>query len=157
MIDVYTSKNDAKALPPQISCVCTVVKKLSRKLGRAYDAALAPSGLNVTQFAVLRAIARKPDKPLARVAAALAMDRTSFYRAVVPLERHGWVRLGKGMDARSRTVDLTEQGRKVVADALPAWERVQSQIVDEFGGKRWKEFSREIKRLGQCVGKTAEE
>ena len=102
MIDVYTSYKDSSTSP----CACTTVKKLSRVLGRVYDSALAPSGINVTQFAVMRGIARHDGEPLVRVAEKLQMDRTSLYRAIAPLERDGWIEVAAGVDARSRSARL---------------------------------------------------
>jgi DNA-binding phage protein len=63
-------------------CACTTVRRVSRVLARAFDAALKPSGLNVTQLAVLRAVQRRRGEPLMHVARDLCMDRTSLYRAV---------------------------------------------------------------------------
>src|SRR6516162_9143304 len=91
-------------------CACTTVRRVSRVLARAFDAALERSGLNVTQLAVLRAIQRHPGEPLMRVAEDLCMDRTSLYRAVTPMRRDGWLRISAGADARSRTAELTNKG-----------------------------------------------
>ena len=90
-----------------LPCACTSVKKLSRVLGRVYDAALSVSPMNVTQLAVLRCIVRRRGEPLMRVAEELEMDRSSLYRALHPMVRDGWVEIATGPDARS----LTEIGR----------------------------------------------
>ena len=51
----------------------------ARRLARTYDGALAGSGMNVTQFAVMRALERYMRmNPLSRVADDLAMERTSL-------------------------------------------------------------------------------
>ena len=51
----------------------------ARLLARTYDRAFAGSGMNVTQFAVMRAVERRENEPLSRVADDLAMERTSLY------------------------------------------------------------------------------
>src|SRR5215470_15000956 len=79
-------------------CACTTVRRASRILARAFDVALEPAGLNVTQLAVLRAIQRHPGEPLTRVAEDLCMDRTSLYRAVAPMQRDGWLTISAGAD-----------------------------------------------------------
>ena len=58
----------------------------------ARQGALAASGMNVTQFAVMRAVERHENEPLSRVADDLAMERTSPYRALA-LERNNWIKL----------------------------------------------------------------
>jgi DNA-binding MarR family transcriptional regulator len=151
---VYTSKKDSpkkkqsKAPKP---CACTAVKKLSRALGRIYDSALAPAGINVTQYAVMRSIARHPGEPLARVAAGLTMDRTSLYRAIAPLEREGWIQLEAGSDARSRSASVTRKGAKVLDNAIPEWECLQRQLIGEFGEEEWSAFVGELRRLAECA------
>ncbi len=142
--DVYTSKKDSP-------CACTTVKKLSRILGRTYDAALAPSGINVTQFAVMRSISRHDGEPLARVADELEMDRTSLYRAIAPMERDGWIKLAAGADSRSRAAVITAKGSRLLAKAADNWENVQGSLINTFGKSEWTSLVSELKRLGQCA------
>ena len=59
-------------------CACAIVRRTARLLARTYDGALAGSGMNVTQFAVMRAVERHGNEPLSRVADDLAMERTSL-------------------------------------------------------------------------------
>jgi DNA-binding MarR family transcriptional regulator len=128
-----------------------VVKKLSRVLGRTYDQALAGSGMNVTQLAVMRSIARHAGEPLSRVADELEMDRTSLYRAMGPMMRDGWVALAEGADARSRCAKITRTGSAVLAKAGVGWEKVQKELMGAFGKEAWKALSKEMKRLGDCA------
>src|SRR5262245_66145468 len=88
-------------------CACTTLRPASRILARAFDVALEPAGLSVTQLAVLRAIQRHASEPLTRVAEDLCMDRTSLYRAVTPMQRDGWLTIAAGADSRSRTAEFT--------------------------------------------------
>ena len=74
--DVYTSFKPLATVP--VPCACTSIKKLSRVLGRVYDAALGASPMNVTQLAVLRCIGRRTGEPLIHVAEELEMDRSSL-------------------------------------------------------------------------------
>ena len=67
--DVYTSNK-----PGPIPCACTTVKKLSRILGHAYDAALAGAGVNISQLAVMRCISSRNEEPLVRVAEEMELD-----------------------------------------------------------------------------------
>jgi DNA-binding MarR family transcriptional regulator len=147
MIDVYTSYKDSSTSP----CACTTVKKLSRVLGRVYDSALAPSGINVTQFAVMRGIARHDGEPLVRVAEKLQMDRTSLYRAIAPLERDGWIEVAAGVDARSRSARITRKGERVLSSAAAEWDELQRKLIKSFGKDEWNSLSAELKRLSKCA------
>ena len=132
-------------------CACTTVRRASRILARVFDAVLEPAGLNVTQLAVLRAVQRHAAEPLTRVAEDLCMDRTSLYRAVTPMRRDGWVKVAAGSDARSRTVEFTTKGLRVLEGADPAWGRMQTEIIDRFGRDKWAALVSELERLAACA------
>ncbi len=134
-------------------CACTSVRRVARVLARAYDSALSESGLNITQFAVMRAVLRHPNEPLSRVADDLAMDRTSLYRALALLRKNKWVALDQGSDERSRRASVTAEGQRVVARADMGWAAVQTDVVERFGAAQWTSFVAELKRLADCVAK----
>ena len=137
--------------PIPIPCACTSVKKLSRVLGRVYDAALAASPMNVTQLAVLRCIARRKGEPLMHVAEELEMDRTSLYRALDPMVRDEWIKITTGMDARSRTAVITRKGDRLLKRAGEQWEGVQTRVVERFGRTEWAAFVANIEKLRLCA------
>jgi DNA-binding MarR family transcriptional regulator len=107
--------------------------------------------MNVTQLAVMRAILRRPNEPLSRVAEDLAMDRTSLYRALGALQKQRWVALGAGRDSRSRCATITRRGTLALAEADPGWSGTQTQIVDRFGRAEWQALVRELQRLVDCA------
>jgi DNA-binding MarR family transcriptional regulator len=135
-------------------CACTTVRRASRVLARAFDVVLEPTGLNVTQLAVLRAIQRHPNEPLTRVAEDLCMDRTSLYRAVSRMQREGWLRIAAGADARSRIAEFTPRGRRVLDAADPLWGRVQMAIIERFGRDKWRALVSELERLSALAQAT---
>lgn len=50
-----------------------------------------------------------------------------------PLERRGLLTVTPGVtDRRSRRLALTESGRTLLLEALPAWERAQAEIERRF-------------------------
>lgn len=137
-------------------CACTSIKKLSRVLGRVYDAALATSPMNVTQLAILRCIDRSKGRSLAHVAEELEMDRSSLYRALDPMVRDGWVKTAAGTDARSLTAVITYKGYRLLQKAGEQWEEVQTRVVERFGRHKWAAFVVELDRFRACA-KTSEE
>jgi DNA-binding MarR family transcriptional regulator len=132
-------------------CACTSVRKAARVLARAYDAAMAGSGLNITQLAVMRAVRRHPREPLTRVAEDLAMDRTSLYRALAALARQHWVSLDNGPDGRTRTAAITARGEAALQSADPGWAQTQRRLVQRFGLDEWRRLTAELRRLAQCA------
>ncbi len=138
-------------------CVCATFRRASRILTRAYDARLSKYGFSASELAVVGAILRHPGEPLARVADDLAMDRTSLYRMLAPLERRGWVRTEGGRDARARTVRLTAAGVKAHDEVSPEWAALQTSIVGDFGRTRWRALLRELQALIEVVPEVASE
>jgi DNA-binding MarR family transcriptional regulator len=107
--------------------------------------------MGVTQLAVLRAIDRHAGEPLARVAEDLRMDRTSFYRAIAPMRRDGWIALAKGPTARARSAALTAKGRRALQAVSVPWARTQTAIVERFGRTAWTSLVSELERLAACA------
>lgn len=124
----------------RIRCACTNLKMTARVVGRAYDQALAPAGLNATQYAILVNVARY--QPISQVGLAehLGLERTSLYRAVELMEKKRWLRttpLGEGV---TRMVEVTPAGAEKLAKARPLWEKAQAPFVRKFGAARWESF-----------------
>jgi len=106
-------------------------------MSKLYEGALAPLELTATQFAILVAVRLRGPVPLSRLAERLVLDRTSLYRAVKPLERRGCLRILPGRTRRERAAALTPRGRRLLADALPIWERIQQRVVGGLGPRPW--------------------
>jgi DNA-binding MarR family transcriptional regulator len=124
-------------LPPPGTCTCSQVRRLARQLTSVYDAALAPHGLTVTQYAALATLARaQAPCAVAELGRRLQMDRTTTVRLIAPLAADALVvRADTAGDRRARPLLLTAKGRRRLAAALPAWRRVQ-QDVDACLGER---------------------
>ena len=110
-------------------CTCGVLRRAARAATAVYDSALKPTGLRVTQFAILRILDRAGPLPVTRLAAEAALERTTMARNLDPLERRGLVSItADAGDARSRLAALTDAGRGVLAEAMPHWQRAQAEI-----------------------------
>lgn len=129
-----------------MACACTTLRKASRAVTRLYDEAMAQTGVSIAQFALLRAIARGEPLPLARLADQQVMDRTTLYRALGPLERHGWIAT-KNSDGRAKAVRLTDAGRQVMADATHVWERAQAGLIGKVGSNEWQGLAASLARV----------
>jgi DNA-binding MarR family transcriptional regulator len=110
-------------------CICLHVQRAARALARRFDEAFRPLGLTNGQFSLLMSLNRPEPPAMAPVAALLAMDRTTLTAALKPLARRGLVEiLQDPADRRSRRLKITEQGRSLLAQAAPIWERTSREI-----------------------------
>lgn len=124
------------AAAPPLPCACTALRRGGRALSRLYDEALAGTGLRVTQYALLAALARSGPAPLTALADELVMDRTTLSRNLLPLERDGLVALEPGRDRRTRCARLTEEGARRLDEARPYWRAAQERVTERFGRER---------------------
>ncbi len=140
----YMSNNDTRQTSRDAAdvaaCTCANLRKATRVVTQAYDAALAPTGLRATQFTLLATLSRRPDLPLTQLAEALVMDRTTLTRNLKPLVGRGLIRVYQEADARVRRISLTDDGKRVLDDALPRWREAQSRLVETLGQDRWSGF-----------------
>lgn len=96
----------------------------------AYDETMKPSGLRVTQFSVLRTLARLGPLSVTRLAAEAGLDRSTMGRNLDPLEREGFVRITVGeADHRERVATLTEAGEEAIVQATPFWDAAQREMA----------------------------
>ena len=110
-------------------CYCTQVRRASSNFTKVYDEALRPQGLRITQFSMLRGLARLGEATLTALADELALDRTTMSRSVKLLIDAGWVDFSAGEeDAREKILKLSERGKKKLQDATPAWSKAQAKV-----------------------------
>jgi len=110
---------------------------------RAYDEALAPSGVRITELTMLVAGGVAPDAPLSRLAEVLSLDRTTLTRDLKRLEDRGLLHVVPGEDRRSRVVRLTDEGRAVLADAFHRWRGAQ-QRLGASGAVPWPDVAARV-------------
>jgi len=120
-----------------VACVCGRLRRASRALTQMYDDLMAPCGLRVTQFSLLRTLARH-EQPvrISELAALTLIDRTALSRNLEPLAAQGLVEIVPGQDARTREVALTRAGRTALARATPLWKDAQAEVTRRLGEHR---------------------
>lgn len=134
------SKSERRTATNVAACTCANLRKAARVVTQRYDAALQPTGLKATQFALLATLAKRGDLPLTHLAEALVMDRTTLTRNLKPLIGKGLVSIESEKDQRVRRINLTAKGNRAFENALPRWEAVQSKLVAGLGFERWSGF-----------------
>lgn len=126
------------------TCASGNLRRASRAMTQLYARALAPSGLEPTQFMVLSSCAVHGPVALSELAERLVMDRTTLSRNLQPLAKQGLVAVAAGEDRRQRVVALTGAGRAAMARALPLWEEAQARVTAAFGQERLKALLGEL-------------
>jgi DNA-binding MarR family transcriptional regulator len=127
-------------------CVCLHTRMAARAVTRAYDAALAPLGLEATQFTLLAAIAANPSHSVTAMADRLALERTSLSRNLALLQRKGLISAEQGK-GRSVPYCVTPQGETLLTAAMPLWREVQSGLESGIGESSWSDTRQNLRRL----------
>lgn len=111
------------------ACLCLHVQRAARSLARRFDDAFRPVGLTNGQFSLLMALNRIGKPRMGEASSILAMDRTTLTAALKPLERRGLVEISVDEgDRRSRRLSLTPNGRVLLAEAYPIWQREHAAV-----------------------------
>ncbi len=131
-------------------CAAYQFRRTSRAVARLYDAALAPSGIRSTQFAILTAIAKLQPVPISRVAEILVIDLTTMTRSLKLLQKEGLIQIAPRGLRRQRLLTLTLKAEKALAAAVPLWREMQARFLAELG-KQWQGFRDELEHAAEVA------
>lgn len=132
-------------------CYCMPLRAVSRVVSSIYDDALRPLGLRVAQLNLLAALARMADAATpVKLARFLLIEKSTVSRDLDRLEELGWIE--SVADGRSRRLMVTTAGRKLLEDAMPAWQKAQARLVTLIGKKAAQSFSGMAESLRSRVG-----
>ena len=98
-----------------------------------YDDALAPFGMTLAQFSLLRRVERHQPISISQLGLRADLDRTTMSRNVRVLQRRKWVQLAPGADQREEMVSLAPVGKEAIKRAVPSWAATQQHIEAALG------------------------
>ena len=152
-MQVKSPLRDSLDLTGTGSCAAFNFRRTARAVTRLYDLALEPSGIRSTQFAILTAVAKFQPLSISRVGEILVLDQTTLTRSLRVLQKQGFLQISPRSTRRQRFVNLTDEGAKALALAVPLWRKVQAEFLAMMGGESWRGFRDELERLsGVAVG-----
>ena len=127
--------SNGKLLPCKIThhvhdhCLCLQVQRSARALARRFDEALRPIGITQGQFSLLMSLNQPEPPSMGKVAAFLAVDRTTLTANIKPLEKRGLLKVTvDGRDRRNRRLQLTQAGYRLLIKAMPIWTRTHADV-----------------------------
>ena len=136
-----------KSLLPSLPCMCASLRRASRALTQLYEEALRPTGLRATQFTILQTLSLADEVTQGKLGQILAMDSTTLTRTLSTMARHGWIAKRRGEDRREWRMRLSKAGEIQFKQALPHWEKAQTQLRRQLGD----ELSNNLMKLTQKV------
>lgn len=118
------------------TCHCILLRKATRKVSSYYDEALAPLGVNIGQFSLLRNIRRMEPVSLTDLAHKVELDRSTVGRNAKVLERMELIAIGHGEDQREAVLTIAPKGREILEKGAPLWDGVQDDIEARLGREK---------------------
>ena len=119
---------------PSSSCNCLNLRRASQAITEMYDQTLAPSGLTVSQYSLLRYLSRLEPVSVSDLALEIRLDRTTLVRNLRPLTEKGMIADSSKKGGRSRRLHLSESGRRTLSCAETLWQTAQEKIERTLGG-----------------------
>lgn len=123
---VKSSKNE-------ISCNCLRLRRASQAITKVYDKYLEPSGIKISQFTILKSIARMEPVNVSDLAGNVRLDRTTLVRNLKPLEEKELISDISQKGTRNRQLVLSEKGKETLKKAIPLWEEAQNYVEQYLG------------------------
>jgi len=133
------------------ACVCGNLRKASRSITQFYDKLLAPSGITITQLALLRTISIGNSSTISKLSKDMYIDRTTLTRNLDLLKKQDLIKIESSSDKRKRIVTMTNRGKAQMTKALPLWERAQGTIIEKFGKGNWREINTGLNEISNIA------
>lgn len=113
-------------------CHCLKMRRSAENVINFYDNILAPSGVTVRQYSLLRAVSEHSGCNVRELSEAAVLDRSTLARSLKPLIQSGYIEDKKAPGARDSVLELTDRGISVCKEAAGLWEAAQRQFESKF-------------------------
>jgi DNA-binding MarR family transcriptional regulator len=154
MITSIDRANPASPLP-DLPCACATARRAARLVTQLYSAHLRSYGLEAAQVSLLAILKNRPGRSQTQLAKALGYDKTTLSRNLKLIEQNGWVKAEAIAGQRENGLYLTREGRKLVKQTAPGWDRAQEQLRSAMTRAEWKAMwkgMRALTRAAQEIG-----
>ena len=137
-------KQQTQKLSP---CYCTKIRKASRAVTQHYINILKPSGLKITQFALLNNLRRYGPLTMSKLSQTTNLERTTLIRNLKLLEHKQYIKIISQENLKANLVCLTDNGEKILDISLPYWEKAQKSIEEILSQEEIENFDKTLLKL----------
>ncbi|MBV7407640.1 MarR family winged helix-turn-helix transcriptional regulator [Maritimibacter sp. DP1N21-5] len=115
------------------NCYCLTARRASRRMLRLYDAAIAGTGVTMSQLAAMAWIKGMRAPTVQKLSRNMDLEQSAMSRLLMPLERDGLViRADHAQDKRKKVLALTAAGETALETGAKAWAKAQRQVEAEM-------------------------
>ena len=138
-------------------CASFNFRRATRAITALYDKALQESGIRSTQFAILTAVAKTQPASISTISEILIMDATTLTRSLELLRKQGLLTISPRSKMRQRFLNLTLEGEKALARAIPLWRKIQQKFEESMGGSdHWHLIRADLESLAKLASSLQE-
>src|SRR5215203_3940282 len=101
-------------------CIAMRIRLMNRIVTKIYDDYLRRHGLRATQMNILVAVSLMRNASPSDIEHRLCLDKSTVSRNVERIQRRGWIECVPAEDGRSHHLQVTAQGAKLLAKAVPS-------------------------------------
>jgi DNA-binding MarR family transcriptional regulator len=116
-------------------CTAYKTRQIARRVTAHFEASIASLGLKGTQFALLGFVLRDGAMKPSALAQLMDLTPSTLSRNIQPLIAQGWLTMHDGVDARSRLLSLTPDGKKLCLQAGKRWQAAQASLSGLLGAQ----------------------
>ena len=117
----------------EAECPAFQARVTARALTRYYNACFRSLGITAEQFSLLVGIGGSREPTVAELAARAGVDASTLSRSVKSLERNNLVRDDGGRGRAGKRLVLTDEGRRLMGEAMTAWECARMGLAEALG------------------------
>ncbi|MET3575703.1 MarR family winged helix-turn-helix transcriptional regulator [Bhargavaea ullalensis] len=129
-----------------------VLSRAHKVISEQANRLFADHGLNPTEFAVLELLYHKGRQPIQKIGGKILLASGSMTYVIDKLERRGYLsRTVCDIDRRVTFVDITEEGRLLMAEIFPLHERNLHQLMSALDEDEKKTAIDLMKKLGLSI------
>jgi DNA-binding MarR family transcriptional regulator len=114
-------------------CIAVRVRLINRVITALYDEALRPFALRISQANILSAISYMGKVRPAEVSRILRIEKSTLSRDVELMKQRGWLESEPPSGGRNQMIRLTADGKKLLGDIQPSWEKAQAEAKRLIG------------------------
>jgi DNA-binding MarR family transcriptional regulator len=119
------------------TCLLSASRRLSRIVTSLYEEELRPHGIKASQLSLLIVVAKAGPVRRADISRHADIDPSTLSRNLAVMISNGWVEeVLAGDDGRGNPLQITPEGRRLIAVIEPDWRRAQQRAQQLLGGDR---------------------
>jgi DNA-binding MarR family transcriptional regulator len=115
-----------------INCIAFRTRRLARLATRFYEKELKDTGLTAQQFSVLSVLRSRGPNNAGELAKTLDLEKSTMSRNILLLKKKELIEASPDGPGRA-PLTLTPKGRRLLAKALPKWQKAQRATLYAIG------------------------